>query len=81
VEKLVEFLGFHAEQGGFFVDCACAEEVHGYFDHSGACAFAVTGLEHPEFAVLNGELHVLHVFVVVFKAVCYRYEFCGANGH
>ncbi len=54
VKEFVEFLGFHAHEHGFFVDFAGAEQVHGYFNHCCACALAVAGLEHPEFAVLDG---------------------------
>ena len=81
VEKFVEFCRFHAQEGGLFVDSACAEEVHGYFHHSGTGAFAVTGLEHPELAVLNGEFHVLHIFVVVFELVGNSDKLGGAHRH
>ncbi len=81
VKEFVEFLGFHAAEDGLLVNDACAEEVHGDLDHSGAGALAVTGLEHPEFAVLDGELHVLHVFVVCFEAVGDGEEFLCAYGH
>ena len=81
MEKLVEFLGFHTENHGLFVDFTRTEKIHGDFDHSGAGTFAVTGLEHPEFAVLDCELHILHVFVIVFKTVGDCYEFSSADRH
>ncbi len=81
VQEFVEFLGFHALEHGFLIDGAGTEQVHGDFDHGGAGAFAVAGLEHPEFAVLDGEFHVLHVFVVCFQTVGDCEEFVGAHGH
>ena len=81
MEKFVEFLGLHALEGSLLVDFAFAEEVHGDFHHSSAGALAVTGLEHPEFAVLDGEFHILHVAVVVFELGCDGEEFLCAYGH
>ncbi len=81
VEQFVELLGLHTQQGGLFVNLAVAEEVHGDFHHSGAGALAVTGLEHPQLAVLDGEFHILHVAVVIFEAVSDGEEFLSADGH
>ena len=81
VEKLVEFLGLHTQKGGLFVDFTCAEKIHGDFHHSGTCTLAVTGLEHPEFAILDGELHVLHILVVVLKLMGDADKLCGTYGH
>ena len=35
-------------------------------------SLAVTGLKHKEFAVLNGELHILHISVVILKEDVYK---------
>ena len=40
-----------------------------YLQGGGGGALAVAGLEHIELAVLHGELHVLHVAVVVFQGL------------
>ena len=49
------------------------ETLFGHLDrdaHRGLCgALAVTGLEQPELAALDGELHVLHVPVVLLELV------------
>ena len=81
VQQLVEFVRLHAQKGGLLVDFACAEKLHGDAYHGYAGAFAVAGLEHPEFAVLDGELHVLHIFVIVLKFVGYADELGSAVGH
>ena len=38
-------------------------------------SLTVSGLEHEEFAVLNGEFHVLHISVMLFENVAYFDEF------
>ena len=49
--------------------CALAEQVHGYLYHCSTCALSVTCLQEPQLALLYGELHVLHVVVVLFELV------------
>ena len=56
MEEFVEFFGFHAEEGFAFVDFAFVDEVGGDFDHGAAGAFAASGLEDPEAALLDGSL-------------------------
>ena len=81
MQEFVKFLGLHTQQSCLFVDFAGTQQVHGYLDHGCACTFAVAGLEHPKFAVLDGEFHVLHIFVVFFEAVGNGDELGGALGH
>ncbi len=47
---------------------------HGDLQGGSRGTLAVTGLEHIELAVLNGELHILHIPVVIFQAACDRGE-------
>ena len=69
VEQFVEFRGLAAQHGGLLVDQTLAEHVHGDLDHRGARALAVAALQHPELAVLNRELDVLHVGEILFQVV------------
>ncbi len=69
MKQLVEFLGLHTEKSLFLVDHALAEKLHCDTYHSSTCALAVTGLEHPELAILDSELHILHILVVAFELV------------
>ena len=48
-------------------DHAFVDQVDGDLQRGGRGALAVTGLEHVELAVLDGELHILHVAVVVLQ--------------
>ena len=81
VEELVELLGFAAHDGGLLVDHAFVEQVDGDFHHSGAGALAVTCLEEPQFALLHGELHILHIMVVVLQFVLDAVELGIDFGH
>ncbi len=67
VKEFVKFLRFATKDSGLFVDFAFVEEVNSDFHHCGTRTFAVTGLEEPKFAFLNGKFHILHVAVVVFE--------------
>ena len=42
---------------------------HGDLQRGGGGALAVAGLEHVQLAVFNGELHVLHIAVVILQSV------------
>ena len=50
-----------------------SHQVHGDLQRGGGGALAVARLQHIQLAVLNGELHVLHVAIVVLKL--------GGDGH
>ncbi len=71
MEEFVEFGGFYAENGGFFVDHALFEHLHGHANLCAAGTFAAAGLKHPQLTVLYGELYVLHVLEIVFQVVLY----------
>ena len=74
-EDLVELLGRHAVHGGFPVDEFFLHHVAGDLHRGEAGAFAVAGLQHEEFAVLDGELEVLHVFEVLLEGLLDFEEF------
>jgi len=61
------FRGDPIECGGL-VDQTFLHHIVSDFDGGLCGAFAVSGLKHPELAVFNGELNILHVLVMLFKA-------------
>ena len=81
VKEFVKFLWLHTLDDSLLVNLAFAEQIHGNFHHSSAGALAVTGLEQPELAVLNSELHILHVAIVLFKSVLNFNKLCSAFRH
>ena len=57
-------------------DHALVNKVAGDLECCLCGALAVTGLEHIELAVFNGELHVLHIAVMVFESAAHIGELC-----
>ena len=49
------------------VDHTLVHEVAGDLESGGSGALTVAALEHIEFAVLDGELHILHIAVVILE--------------
>ena len=75
MEDFVELLGSDAQDGGLLVDQLLVEHIHGHVERSDTGALADTALQHPELAVLDGELDVLHVGEVVLQVLLDLVEF------
>ena len=67
VQQRVEALRVDHGDGFFFGDHALVDQIAGDLHCGGSGAPAVTGLEHVELLVFDGELHVLHVAVVILE--------------
>ena len=67
MQQAVQLLGLHAQHGLAFVDHALVHQVDGDLQGGGGSALAVTGLQHIQLAILDGELHILHILVVVLQ--------------
>ena len=81
VEKLVELVGLATLNGSLLVDDTISEQVHGNLHHGRTRALAIAGLEEPELALLYGELHILHVAVVVLQLLLDVVELLEYLGH
>ena len=69
MQQLVAGQGIYPQQRLFFRDQAFPHHFHSH-PHSSSCsALAASGLQHVEFALLDGELNVLHIPVVIFQLV------------
>ncbi len=80
-QHLVQLLGGHALHGLFPGDQFLLFHFDGEADGGQAGAFAVAGLEHEDFAVLDGELEVLHVAEMAFQGLADLFQFLGGCGH
>ena len=69
VQERIELLGLNAQHGLTLGDHALVDEVARDLQRRLRGALAVAGLEHVEFAVLDGEFHVLHILKVVLEPV------------
>ena len=81
MEQLVQLLGLAALYGGLLINQTLVHQVHGNLNHSGTCALTVTCLEEPELTLLNGELHILHIVVVLLKFVLQSIQLLVDGGH
>jgi len=68
-KHLVELVGGDAADGGLPIISFFLLHLDGEADGSQAGAFAVAGLEHEHFAVLDGELEVLDILEVRFEGL------------
>mgnify|MGYP005779409487 CR=1 FL=1 len=67
VKEHIERLRVDLHERFLLGDHALVDEVARDLDRRGSRALAVTRLEHIELLVLDGELHILHVAVVIFE--------------
>ena len=67
MQQGVQVAGVNHGNSLLLVNHALVQQVAGNLQSGLGGALAVTGLEHIELAVFNGELHVLHIPVVVFQ--------------
>ena len=69
MEQSVEVAGVDHHNGFFFGAHTLVNEVAGDLESSLSGSLTVAALEHIELAVFNGELHILHIAVVIFEVV------------
>ena len=69
MEKHVKALCIDLHKSFLLGDHAFVNKVAGDLYSSGSGTLTVTGLEHVKLAMLDGELHVLHISVVVLKGL------------
>ncbi len=67
MQQLIERAGLDARYRLLAGDKPLVGHIDGEPKAGAAGALAVAGLQHPELAALDGELHVLHVFVVLLQ--------------
>ena len=67
MQQAVQLLGLYAQHGLFLGDHALVYQVNGDLQSGSSGALAVTGLQHIQLAVLDGELHILHVAVMLLQ--------------
>ena len=76
MKKCVEVSGIDHGNCLLLVDHTLVNEVAGNLESSLCGSLAVSCLKHIELAVLNGELHILHVSVMILKDSADLIELC-----
>ena len=69
MQKLIKFLRLTAQDSSLLINHTLVKEIHGNLHHSCTCTLTITSLEEPEFAFLYGELHILHIVIVVLQLI------------
>ena len=67
VQELVELCGVDAAHGLLAGDQALLDHLDGDAQGGGGGALAHAGLEHPELALLDGELDIAHIAIVILE--------------
>ena len=67
MQQGIQLLGLHAQDSLLLGDHALVHQVTCDLQSSLSGTLAVTGLQHIQVAVLNGELHILHIAEVVLQ--------------
>ena len=67
VQELVELRGIDTAHGLFACDQAFLDHFDGDAQGGGGGALAHAGLEHPELALLDGELDIAHIAVMILE--------------
>ena len=69
MQQGIQLLRLYAHNGFLLGDLALVDQVDGNLQSGCGGALAVAGLQHVELAVFNGELHILHVAIVLLEAM------------
>ena len=80
VQQGVQVSGVDHQNSFFFGAHAFVHQIAGDLQRSLSSSLTVTGLEHEQFAVFHGELHVLHVAVVIFQDLANIFELSKSFG-
>ena len=80
MEQCVEVSGVDHQNSFLLGLVAFVNEVASDLQSSLSGSLTVTALEHIELLVLNGELHILHVVIVVLEGVANLDELCVCLG-
>ena len=80
-KHLVQLVGRHAPDGCFPINQFFLLHLDGKAHRGEAGPFAVTGLEHEDFAVLDGEFEILHVLEMRFQGLANVFQLAERGGH
>ncbi len=75
VQQFIKFLWLTTEDSSLLVDHTLVKKIHSNLHHRSTCTLTVTSLEEPEFTFLYGELHILHIMIVVLQLILQRIQF------
>ena len=68
-KNLVQLLWLYSQKSFLFCDEFFAHHVNSHLYSGSTCSLPVSALEHIKFSLLNGEFHILHIVIVLFKTL------------
>ena len=80
VQQGVQVTGIDHSNGFFFRSHALVYQIASDLQSSLSGTLTVTGLQHEQLTVLHGELHVLHISVMVLQSLANLGELCESLG-
>ena len=81
IEKSLDVFRLDARNRFFAINQSFIRKIHGHHECGAGRALAGARLQHVELAVLDGEFHVLHVAIVLFKFHSNFFELAVDLGH
>ncbi|CDA56886.1 uncharacterized protein BN731_02022 [Prevotella sp. CAG:604] len=75
VQQFIKFLWLTTEDSSLLIDHTLVKKIHSNLHHCGTSTLTVTCLEEPEFTFLYGELHILHIMIVILQLILQRIQF------
>ena len=74
MQKFIKLVRLTTLNGRLLVNLAFMEQIHRDLHHCRARALTVTCLKKPQLTFLHGELHVLHVVVMLLELILQSVE-------
>ena len=74
MQQRIQVPGVDHGHGLLLGDHALVHQVAGNLQGGGSGALAVAGLEHVQLAMLHGELHILHIAIVILQGLAHVHE-------
>ena len=76
MKKCIEVTWIDHRNGFLLASHTLIYEVAGDLQRSLCGSLTISGLQHVKLTVLNGELHILHISIMLLEGLAYLYELC-----
>ena len=81
MKKLVKLFRLYSEKSLVCCEKSLVYHINGYFKGGVCRSLSVSCLKEVELAFFNGELHILHIFVMLFQFIGYIHKLNINVGH
>ncbi len=81
VQQIVELLWFNHHQGLILCGKTFSDHVNSNLQSCICSTLAIAALQHVQLAILDGELHILHIMIMLFKRIADSYQIMVSFRH